>query len=527
VFVDSMPSVRLAHELQHQGRMESMQRIAAEECRAQQEEHSAQCDSSGTWEAGTQVVTYQGLESRGTLTLPTAKCCGCRTLVGAPSPQHALQLGCFASTPVFPAVYYDQRVMALYRRLGLVSGLSTSGAYALLPHTRTHTHTHTHTQHTHTLHSTTQLTRTHTDTQLTHALSISCCAAGFVDALWRVQQDEECEREAAIKADSFLASFCAYLATACHVESLSFLDSCGIEGMEPNPLADCPICTIGPGESERATAAAQMAATVAAAVGATGVAAAGQAGAAGPDAAAHQAGVDTIAVAVAREVAAVWTGNVSVMVDAVVKPSHLSSAGSVTRAIPGFAKCYFTEADAEVHELHKAGKLNLKSYFQAEPDEDLDEEELSCTTSLHCSRPEAKSRPGRFDIWGLVGGCCSHNFPLRGCFMDMRSPEKFVYYLIFLLHLATATAGAVKHVYIDFACRLGKTWERFLRARVGTFTSGVLAVCQNIVTLVNWMHGASHNRECQLKCGGRYHTGAGRKVGENAEQLWSMVKVCT
>jgi hypothetical protein len=329
-----------------------------------------------------------------------------------------------------------------------------------------------------------------------------------------VQEDEE--REAAIKADSFLASFCAYLATTSHVESLSFLNSCDIKGMESNPLADCPICTVGPGESERAAAAAQMAATAAAAVGATGVAAAGQAGAAGPDAAAHQA----------AGVAGVWTGVVAVMVDAIVKPSHHTSAGRVTRDIPGFAKRYFTEPDAEVHELHKAGKLNLKSYFQAEPDEDLEEEELSCTTSLHCSRPEATSGSVRFDIYGLVGGCCSHNVPLRGCFMDMRSPEQFVYYLIFLLHLATATAGAVKHVYIDFACRLGKTWERFLRARGGTFPSGVLAVCQHIETLVNWMHGASHNRECQLKCGGRYHTGAGRKVGENAEQLWSMLKVC-
>jgi hypothetical protein len=132
VFVDSMPAVREVHALQHQGRMAAMQGIAAKQCAAQQEEHCAQCDRSGTWETGTQEVTYQGLESRGTLTLPTAKCCGCSTRVGSPSPQHALQLGCVASTPVCPAVYYDQRLMALYRRLCLMSGLSTSGAYAQL-----------------------------------------------------------------------------------------------------------------------------------------------------------------------------------------------------------------------------------------------------------------------------------------------------------------------------------------------------------------------------------------------------------
>jgi hypothetical protein len=410
-------------------------------------------------------------------------------------------------------------------------------------------------------------------------------------------EEDEPEREAPIKQDAFLATFCAYLATTGHVEGIQYLGSCGIEGIDEGPLGDCPICATGPGDLERAAAAAaQMAATAAAAAAAAdqggaaapaaaaadaadqggaaapaaaaadaadqggaaapaaaaadaaadaadqgGAAAPAAAaadaadlgGAAAPAAAADQGGADAPAavtdqginaVHTALAALAVWTGITAVMVDAIVKPRHNASAGRATRDIKGFASCYFGEPDRKVHQLYAAGELDLKSFIQAGPD-DFDDEELACTTSLHCSRPEANAGQEKFDRHGIVGGVCSHNVPLRGCFMDMPTPEQFVYYLLLLVQLATGTAGAVKHVYIDFACRLGKTWERYLRAQGGTFPSDVLAQCQNIVPLVNWMHGASHNRECQLKCGGRYHKHAGRKVGENAEQLWSMCKV--
>jgi len=43
--------------------------------------------------------------------------------------------------------------------------------------------------------------------------------------------------------------------------------------------------------------------------------------------------------------------------------------------------------------------------------------------------------------------------------------------------------------------------------------------------LVPWMHGSLHSKKCQHTHCGRFVQGAGRRVGENTEQLWSMVKV--
>ena len=44
--------------------------------------------------------------------------------------------------------------------------------------------------------------------------------------------------------------------------------------------------------------------------------------------------------------------------------------------------------------------------------------------------------------------------------------------------------------------------------------------------MVNWMHGASHEIQCQLEHCGRFMLGAACVVGEQIEQLWSQTKVC-
>ena len=47
----------------------------------------------------------------------------------------------------------------------------------------------------------------------------------------------------------------------------------------------------------------------------------------------------------------------------------------------------------------------------------------------------------------------------------------------------------------------------------------------DIKIMVNWMHGASHDMSCQLRNNGRFQEGARSVVGEQAEQLWSMIRV--
>ena len=76
-----------------------------------------------------------------------------------------------------------------------------------------------------------------------------------------------------------------------------------------------------------------------------------------------------------------------------------------------------------------------------------------CSTSLHCSRPEAPAAKGlSCDVHGMVGAVCSHCNPLRGMFMDMHGSEQFIYYLVLLVALIKACPD-IRDVYVDFACR--------------------------------------------------------------------------
>ena len=68
-------------------------------------------------------VTYFGLEHCGPLLLKTWRCSSCGKLY-EPEPQ---LVGCFGSTPTVPSMWFDGRVMELYRRMGPIYGLSATG----------------------------------------------------------------------------------------------------------------------------------------------------------------------------------------------------------------------------------------------------------------------------------------------------------------------------------------------------------------------------------------------------------------
>jgi len=135
-----------------------------------------------------------------------------------------------------------------------------------------------------------------------------------------------------------------------------------------------------------------------------------------------------------------------------------------------------------------------------------------------------------------------------------------------LIVIATS-CPEVQHIYIDFGCRVSVSWERFINAIKVRYCSiacknwllfiqgkliwicprsaennwqTVFALAQahrnlisvpgeNLQIMVNWLHAASHDFQCQLKNSGRYRTGAGWAVGEQAEQLWALtnVSVCS
>lgn len=217
----------------------------------------------------------------------------------------------------------------------------------------------------------------------------------------------------------------------------------------------------------------------------------------------------------------------AVMADGNTKLSHYSKAATATRDIPSSTHTYFDSREGglehEVQNMHSSGKLSLKGVIPQQGRQERDEvaHDLGhgkCTTNLHCARLSAAASANKpCDIHGVVGWCCSHGIPLRGVYCNMPTPEQFCFYLLSLGRLTKQCSEL--DVYIDFGCRFKVTWERYL-------ASLDLPEKPDVHIMVNWMHGASHQMSCQLQNCGRFQDGAGARVGEQMEQLWSLLKVC-
>ena len=112
-----------------------------------------------------------------------------------------------------------------------------------------------------------------------------------------------------------------------------------------------------------------------------------------------------------------------------------------------------------------------------------------------------------------------HNVPVHGAFCDMRTPEQFSYYLFIIEHLIHLRPD-LSDVYIDFGCRIRSTWSRYVAKH-----PELPSEASRLRIMVNWMHGSGHDMACQLVNSGRYTESAGRRIGEEIEQLWSTTKV--
>jgi hypothetical protein len=186
---------------------------------------------------------------------------------------------------------------------------------------------------------------------------------------------------------------------------------------------------------------------------------------------------------------------------------------------------HFSTADKEVQARHKANQLDTKIVCQQQPGDDDDDIHAACSADVYCARTSARET-GAVDVHGVVGVVCTHGIPVRGGFCDMLTPEIFSYYLI-LLHCIIARAQRIRDVYVDFACKLRVTWQRYVTAQQagGGMSPDVSSALAGVRLVVNWLHAAGHKMECQLQHSGRHTLNAGRRIGEMTEQLWSMVKV--
>jgi len=145
-----------------------------------------------------------------------------------------------------------------------------------------------------------------------------------------------------------------------------------------------------------------------------------------------------------------------------------------------------------------------------------------CESHLSCGRNEASTSTA-MTVHAVGGGACGHGVPLAGTFVDMKTAEQYIYYLVIIQFLlSSGSAGKFSDLYIDFGCRFKKTFARYIE-RNGSHLAPLGATSVRI--MVNWMHGASHNLACQLLNNGRYAQGAGHVDGEDMERLFKWLKV--
>jgi hypothetical protein len=144
------------------------------------------------------------------------------------------------------------------------------------------------------------------------------------------------------------------------------------------------------------------------------------------------------------------------------------------------------------------------------------------TAALRCAREAGKSLRA-MDRCGVVDTVCSYCVPVLIAFGDMPVNECFAFYHIILRH-TLREALKVHDIYVDIACRLAASFERYI-GLCQAAEQAAYAASRDIRMLVNWVHANGHDEPCQLDYSGRMAPGAAMRIGAAAEQLWSQFRV--
>ncbi|KAJ9510428.1 hypothetical protein QJQ45_015889, partial [Haematococcus lacustris] len=210
---------------------------------------------------------------------------------------------------------------------------------------------------------------------------------------------------------------------------------------------------------------------------------------------------------------------VAICTDAMTKLNHHAGCGKASRDIQPRLNSHIDARqqeegfDWEVERRFKEDQLNLQYSMAGAGADDVH----TCASSLSCSRPTASCAKRSCDITGLCGFVCCHGVPALGLFCNMRTPEQFTYYLLGLERLLLRAHNVV-HIYVDIACRLKITWDRYVSVH------GLDPSWSSVKMMVPMMHAASHDTACQLANNARFLKGTAFRVGEQTEQAWSRLK---
>ena len=220
---------------------------------------------------------------------------------------------------------------------------------------------------------------------------------------------------------------------------------------------------------------------------------------------------------------------VAVMADAMNAANRFSNAGRTQVGLLPATSTYLSIPAAGVLEQRNTSGSSLQQAVGSTvpatvvpAEEEAGEGVLpACTTALSCNRENSYNTRAELDICGLVSVVCTHGFPALGCTIAMTAAENHSYYDAAFEHLFRSKS-TVRQVYLDLMCRYKGRLRRLLERLVAG--GYITPECLDVKLLIPWMHAFDHDLTCQLKFSGLYAEGVGRRVGEQTESLWSVIK---
>ncbi len=210
----------------------------------------------------------------------------------------------------------------------------------------------------------------------------------------------------------------------------------------------------------------------------------------------------------------------AVAADAITSANRFASAGKSQAGIKPSTSTYLSDAARKVM-TGAASRVTATATASAGAAAADAVATPECTVALTCNRERSNAGRAELDAYGLVAFVCIHTIPCLDLAVVMNAPEQHSFYERALEYILQRRPD-LKFMYLDLMCRF--------HAKVALMIKDleerkVLAPGEcDPALLLPWMHSFDHNVACQLGFGPLYHEGAGRRHGEQTEQLWSLLK---
>ncbi|MCX6043446.1 MAG: hypothetical protein NTV69_20235 [Caldilinea sp.] len=207
----------------------------------------------------------------------------------------------------------------------------------------------------------------------------------------------------------------------------------------------------------------------------------------------------------------------SACTDAINAANHYKSAGRSRTNIQPSTSTYFGDVARALLDANAAGGVAARAAAVAAPPRPKSE----CTVALACNREKSSANRAELDCYGTVAVVCSHTIPCLGLALAMTAHEQHSFYQRIFMELLEIRPD-VQFIYLDLMCRFADKVDAVIKDLQERNVLPPGDVKPRL--LLPWMHAFDHNKECQRDFNPMLQEGVGRRVGEQTEQFWSLIK---